>query len=158
MGRTFEQKIIEQEKKIGLLDRQLVDAIWVLDLETMKFTYISESAERLRGFTAEEAMAVSIKDGLVPDSYDRILEVLLQALDEFERGADPKKTLEVEMYHKNGSTVWLEVTARLSKDDDGRVKAVGTSKDISVRKKHELERESLIRAIGESLGRTKTAS
>jgi hypothetical protein len=55
------------------------------------------------------------------------------------------------MYHKDGSTVWLEVTARFYKELDGTVRLIGVSKDINERKLFEKEREELIRQLEEAL-------
>ena len=55
------------------------------------------------------------------------------------------------MIHKMGHTYWIEITAKLFKDEKGRLKLAGVSKDIKNRKQAENEREALIQKLGKAL-------
>jgi PAS domain S-box-containing protein len=77
---------------------------------SLHYTYVSPSVQRLRGYTVEEAMAHKVEEDLCPPS----LQVAMKALaEEIERdGTDNRapyrwRTLELEHYCKDGSTVWL---------------------------------------------------
>jgi PAS domain S-box-containing protein len=149
--KSIEEKFQEQEQRLGLLAKGLVDVLWVVDLETMRYTYISESVEKIRGFTVTEVMDLPLERHLAPPSYRHAVEVIMDGLEAYESDPDVKRTLELEMYHKNGDTIWFEITARLVKEPDGHFKAVGVTKDISERKRHEKEKEQLICQLNNSL-------
>ena len=151
MVKTIEEKYLEQAKKLGVLARNMVDTVWVLDPETLKYTLISYSDENVLGFTAQEAMDLPIKERLAPDSYQLAINELLSAFDEYKTNPETKRVLEVEMYHKDGHTIWMEIVARFARETDGTIKVVGVAKDISKRKFIEKEREELIRQLRESL-------
>lgn len=151
MGKSVEEKLQEQEGKLSLLARGLVDVCWVVDLATMQYTYISKTVERTRGFTVEEVMKSQVEDHLAPGSYRTVMTAILDGLKEYETDPDVKKTLEVEVNHKDGGTMWFEVTAQLAKEPDGAMKIVGVTRDISRRKFYELEREKLIGQLQEAL-------
>ena len=141
---NVEAKVRKYEERYGLLARQLVDAVWVLDPASMKYLYISSSVAALRGFTPEEVKNSSIRDHLTPDSYTQAVEVIMEALKKFEQNEATSRILELEMLRKDGSTVWLEVTARLYREQDGTVRIMGISKDIQERKAFEREKDRLV--------------
>ncbi|MFH1135439.1 MAG: PAS domain-containing protein [Pseudomonadota bacterium] len=151
MQKTIEEKFRERERKLGFIAKGLVDVIWVLDMETMKYTYISPSVETIRGFTVEEVMGRPLREHLTAESYNKTVSVILESLREHETNADVKRAIEVEMYHKNGGTVWVEIMARLVKEPGGKIKAVGVARDISQRKFYEKEREKLIMELTAAL-------
>ena len=151
MAKSIEDKFKEQEEKLGLLAKGLIDAIWVVDLDSMKYTYISSTVEEIRGYSPEEAMALTLQQHLTPKSFQDVTLKLVDALKKYESDQDVKETMEVEMYHKEGHTVWIEITARLANDNDGGIKAIGVTKNISQRKFFEQEREKLIEELSVAL-------
>ena len=154
---SIEQKLINQVQKLGLFSRNLIDAIWVVDLETMKYTYISPTVTNLRGYTIDEILGARIQDQMTPESFDRIMDELAEGLEEYEINLDVKRTLEVEMYHKKGHTIWMEITAGFAKEQNGRLKITGISKNISHRKKEEADKEKLIKQLETALKEQETA-
>jgi PAS domain S-box-containing protein len=72
------EKAEESEKKYRLLTEFAADVVWVLNLTTEKFTYISPSIFQLRGFTVEEAMNETLEDSLTPESLKIVREQLLK--------------------------------------------------------------------------------
>jgi PAS domain S-box-containing protein len=149
--KEIEDRIKNQEGQYGLLAKRLVDAIWVVDIESMKYVYMTPSVETLRGYTPEELKDVPIKDHMTPVSYEAVTMMLAEELGKFNNGEEVSRTIELEMYHKDGSTVWLEATARFYKELDGTIRVIGISKNINERKKFEKERETLIRQLEEAL-------
>jgi PAS domain S-box-containing protein len=123
------------------------DVFWTLDLDTMRFTFVSPSVEYLTGFTAEESMKRSIADILTPESYDRAIGELKEALEKEKNHSDDfhrQRTLEWQEYHKQGHTIWVGSTVSFLRDEDGRPHSViGLSRDITERKEaQEALRES----------------
>jgi diguanylate cyclase (GGDEF)-like protein/PAS domain S-box-containing protein len=62
--REFEVALRASEERYRQLADFSEDVIWTLDLRNMRFTYVSPSIEKVRGFTVAEASAQSIEDAL----------------------------------------------------------------------------------------------
>ena len=151
MVKSIEEKFREREEKLGFLSKGLVDVVWVVDLVSMTYTYISSSVEAIRGYTADEVKGLPLREHLTEESYQKVLSAVMESLKEYETNPDVKRTLEVEMIHKNGGTYWFEIMARLVREPTGAFKAVGVTRDINERKRHEQEREELVRQLQETL-------
>ena len=128
-----------RETLLGLLADNVSDVIWVLDLETMRFLYVSPSVERLRGYTPEEALAQDAAAALTAESLRYIRQVIperVRALDRERTG--PSYRDEIGQPHRDGSTVWTEVTTRYRLNPkNGHVEVYGVSRDISERRQAE---------------------
>ena len=151
MGNSIENRVNELERRYKLIADNLVDAIWIMDLESMRYDFITPSVSRLSGYTAEEYQTLKVFDRLRPESAAALLAALAEEKALFERGVARRRSFEVEVLHKDGHPYWLEITAKLFRDDGGRVKVAGVSKDISQRKAVEEEREELVRRLGLAL-------
>lgn len=151
MFRKFEDKFKALEQRYNLIADNLIDAIWVLDLESQSFDFITQSVQRLSGFAADDYCRMTIQDRLSPESYVSLAALLREEVALFDQGRATKRTLDVEMLHKDGHAYWVEISAKVFKDETGRHKAVGISKDISARRAAEQEREKLVRQLGQAL-------
>jgi PAS domain S-box-containing protein len=117
----------ETESRYRLLAENAGDIIFTMD-EHVRFTYISPSVTRMRGWTVEEAMAQSPADALTPASYELAMKTLADALDRGMRGehAMPGEvTLELEETCKDGSTVWTAGSSRVSWASPGTSRSAG---------------------------------
>jgi PAS domain S-box-containing protein len=141
------RKLEISESRYRLLAENLSDMIWTMDLDTMRFTYISPSVEKVRGFTPQEAMELSAEQMLAPQSMKDVAEVLACELAAEAGGnADPNRsrTMPVSQLCKDGSYAWGEVTMTFLRDGDGRaVGILGVTHDITERRRAEEERQSL---------------
>jgi PAS domain S-box-containing protein len=147
VGKTVVDRVRELEGKSRLLTSQLIDAIWVIDLASMTYEYISASIERISGFTTEELIGASVKDRMSEQTFNDISKVVEDALSQLKKGIEPTRVLEAELYHKNGSTYWIEITVKALKESGGPFKAIGVSKDITQRKILEKEQKNLIEEL-----------
>jgi PAS domain S-box-containing protein len=141
------EKIKKSEQQYRLLADNISDVIWVMDLSTQKISYVSPSVERLHGFTPTEYMALDLDNILPPESHQRALDIIA---DELSKGtihtADPfrSRTLQLEHYCKNGSAIWIELTASFLRNKIGEVIGIlGVSRDFSERKKAGAEKKIL---------------
>jgi PAS domain S-box-containing protein len=86
-------------------------------------------------------MRLTLEQQLTPHSLSVVLEVLSRELTLEEEGiADPDRTLkmELEYYHKDGSTRWMELVISGIRNDQGVLTAIhGVSRNITERKKAE---------------------
>lgn len=136
-----EQVARRSEERYRMLAEQSSDVIWTLDLASMRFTYMSPSVERMRGYTVSEVMAQSVDFSLMPASQEKIKSVLAAALARLANGDQSARyaTLEIEQPHKNGGVLSTEVVTTLLLDEAGKPYAVhGITRDIAERKAAQL--------------------
>lgn len=128
----------DSEARYRLLADNVNDNIWVFDLETLRFSYVSPSVKGVTGYSSEEATGFQLEDTLTPASLDLANQTLEEELIAASQNFDPvrSRTFELEQYHKNGSTVWTEVVVRFIYDDKQQpIQILGVTRDISERKK-----------------------
>jgi PAS domain S-box-containing protein len=129
------------EERYRLLADHVSDVIWILDLASLRFTYVSPAVERMRGYTAAEAMAMNLEEVLAPESLAAVSQALAAELArEGQADADPSRamTLEILQSCKDGVNRWAEVNASFLRDASGRATAIlGVTRDISERKRAE---------------------
>jgi len=94
-----------------------------------------------------------LQDTLTPSSMKLATEILSEELSRESRNADPlrSRTLELEQYHKDGTTFWTEVSMRFIRDAEGRPSSIlGVTRDISERKslQTQLQQAQKMEAIG----------
>lgn len=136
-----EKALQESAAQYKLLAENSSDVIWTMDLATLRYLYISPSIRHSRGYTPEEAMNISLDKAVTPDSLSRALQVLQEELEkEKDASADPERsrTQDVELYCKDGSTMWAEIRVRFLRDTAGKAVALlGASRNITDRKRAE---------------------
>jgi PAS domain S-box-containing protein len=145
-----ERAVKASEERYRLMADNTADVIWVLDVAEMRFTYVSQSVERLRGYTAQEVVKQPLDQVLTPESAARVAAVLPRAIEALERGDESARinVTQVDQPCKDGSVVATEATTTLLTDAEGRVdRVLGVSRDITERRRAEAE----IRALNESL-------
>ncbi|MGD0820749.1 MAG: PAS domain S-box protein [Desulfomonilia bacterium] len=140
-GKRMEEAMKGSEERYRILAENAHDLIWVFDLN-FGYTYVSPSVKHLKGYTVEEAMKLKLHEVLTPDSYTKAMEILTKErfLEEAgqRHGPDWSKTIELEMFRKDGSKVWTEVTLNLLYNEKGWIKGImGITRDISERKQVE---------------------
>lgn len=136
----------KSEEKYRLITDHMADTIWTMDLN-LHFTYISPSIIRLLGFTVEETMEKTLEQILTPESLQVVLKVLEEEMVYEASGtADPDRirSMELEEYKKDGSTVWVDNSLSfLRNHDDKAVAILGVTRDITDRKRAEQENTNL---------------
>lgn len=135
-----ETELRENKEKNNFIAENMSDVIWVMDPFTMKFSYMSPSVERLRGFTVEEVMNQSFEEIATPESGELIMKVLGEGLQNYlKTGETDEAITRVEQPVKGGGTVWTEVASRLLKDSAGNLQILGVTRNITQNRKMENE-------------------
>lgn len=62
--KAAEQRLKESEKQYRLLAERIADVVWVLDLETLQFKYLSPSVQSLFGYSVDELLGVHLNNVL----------------------------------------------------------------------------------------------
>lgn len=142
-----EEALKKSEEHFRLLAENATDIIWTADAGG-QFTYVSPSIEDMLGYVAEDFVNATWQDLMGTSSIEMITKALE---DEIERGSfnpdeDSKSvTLELELYHRNGSKVWTETEGSFLRNEDGELEGIlGVTRNITERKEmiDDLERNN----------------
>ncbi len=134
-----EESLRNSQEKYRLLTEFTADVIWVLNLTSQKFTYISPSIYHLRGLTPEEAMNETLEDALTPESVDIVKKAIEVNSNEFIVHPDrPNYYInEIQQPHRDGRLIWVEVSTQFRYNKDGEIEIVGVSRNIEARRETE---------------------
>ena len=136
-----EEALRASEERYRLLAENATDVIWTMDLQG-RFTYVSPSVEKLRGYTVEEVLHQTMTEALIPESLVLATQEVQRAIEAAQAGlpSSLQQAIELEQPTKDGSTVWTEVVSSLIFDRQGNVTGVqGVSRDITERKQLEAQ-------------------
>ena len=128
----------ESESKFKALTERMNDMLWTTDIE-MKTTYVSPSVEKVLGFTVEERMKQLVVEQVPVESLQRAALILAEELQhDEERGPDRHISLDLDLFHKDGSVKCLETSLSFIRDENGNPVGIhGLSRDITDRKRAE---------------------
>ena len=136
-----EKDLQESESKYKLIIEKMTDMVWIYSMN-LQLLYITPSVKTILGFSPEEDLSKTLEEKTTPESFTILMETMKKEL-AIEKLApvDPNRTIsiELELYHKDGSTRWLEPIMSWLRDDQGVVTGIyGTSRDITKRKRIEV--------------------
>ncbi|HQB93159.1 MAG TPA: PAS domain S-box protein, partial [Smithellaceae bacterium] len=120
--KTTEDALRASEEKYRFLTEAMTDIVWMANIDDLRTTYVSPSIENLLGFTPEERKRQSVEEQLTPDSLSWALNALAEELTrEKQDDTDPARTIEreLEFYHKDGSTRWMDVVISGIRNEQG---------------------------------------
>ncbi|OIR17418.1 putative diguanylate cyclase YegE [mine drainage metagenome] len=131
--------IHESEARYRFLADNISDVIWIANLQTKTWMYMSPSVEKLLGYTAEEVMEMPLGQLLSATSQADVREWIAERSQAFLNGSegDHVYTDEVEQYCRNGDKLWTEVTTHFATSDAGELILLGVTRNITERKRAE---------------------
>jgi len=149
-------ELIEKERKYRLINENIVDVIWVTDLN-LKHIYISPSIKKFQGYDVDEFLNIDIKESLTPESLEIASKTIKEYLAKHKQGETDRNiltcTLELQYYRKDGTIVWGELTASPFYDLNHNIIGIqGVTRNIDDRKNVQLilkENEAKFKAIFE---------
>lgn len=131
----------ESEERYRLIAENSADIISVFDLNLNRI-YVSPSIQNVLGFTVQEAMSQTSHQTLPTASQEKVKAIFEEQMKLESSGiADPSRTtlIEIEEYRKDGSTIWVEISARFLRDVNLKATGILTvTRNISERKEAEL--------------------
>ena len=140
------------EEKYRLLAENLSDILWSMDMD-LNFTYMSPAAQTLLGWSADELKKLSLADTLTAESLDKALALINGMLAKAEKESDYSKagTINLELRHKDGRLLQVEVRGAFLLGEDGRpIGILGITQDISGRIQARKEKEALQSRLAQS--------
>jgi len=149
--RKEREKVLDQlhksEKQYRMLAENVRDVIWVLNLKTLKITYITPSVEEMMGYTPGEAKLFSFKEMLPPGAAGKAWKAVKKGIENSLSMSEKNRhafTIELECYNKAKDIFWTETTTTFTRDSSGNpVEMVGVTRDITERKQVEKEKKAL---------------
>ena len=130
----------QSDEKFRIITENTNDVIALLDMD-FNITYLSPSVEKVRGYTVEEAITQKPEQILTPASLKKFLEMAGNIIPAEKAGTAQVSvypSIELEQYHKNGSTRWVELSFSFLKDFTNKSTGIVTvSRDVTKRKKVE---------------------
>ena len=140
------RRLHRSERKYRMLANNIKDVIWVLDLATLRITYITPSIKEMMGYTPREAKReFSFREMLPPESARKAMEMVMQYRPGKGNTASGKGfTVELATFHKDGATFWTETSTSFVEDKNGHlVEMVGVTRDVTARHRAQEEKKAL---------------
>lgn len=115
------------------------DIVWELD-PCLNFTFVSPNAKLLSGYEDSEMIGYSLMDFLSSESRERIITQWKEIQQERVSGGLKKIVFyDAEFIRKDGTVLWYEVSVKPVFNEKKFTGYIGTSRDVSEKKAHELE-------------------
>jgi diguanylate cyclase (GGDEF)-like protein/hemerythrin-like metal-binding protein/PAS domain S-box-containing protein len=130
----------ESEAKFRFITENSGDVIWILDIASGRFTYVSPAVEDLRGYTPDEVLAQPMDTALTPESAERAQAILKESIARWNAGdhSQTPRVTEIDQPHKDGHVVHTEVVTTLHADAGGKpAYVIGVTRNITERKRAE---------------------
>lgn len=134
-----EQELRSREKNYRILTEFARDMIWIYNLDSDRFTFLSPAVEGMLGWKPDEVK----RGGLGLLVTERTLQALNLQIErfteEFRRNGkvNSDATLRIEHNRKDGTKVHSESLLNFRYNEDGELEVIGISRDISESKRAE---------------------
>ncbi|PLX19917.1 MAG: hypothetical protein C0599_10015, partial [Salinivirgaceae bacterium] len=142
--------LAESEEKFRLIAENTTDAIYIFDGETQKINYVSPSILYVSGYTPEEELGrgqEDIYELIHPEDRKELFDRLFKTIEDKE----DYLLYTYRMFHKNGSVIWRQDSARFIYDEKGNyLKSYVIARNITKQKEEEQELIKLRAAIEQS--------
>ncbi|HQL83388.1 MAG TPA: PAS domain S-box protein, partial [Spirochaetota bacterium] len=123
------------EELYRLLAENSYDVIFTMTLEG-RFTYVSPSITALAGYTPEEVLKIPVREYILPEHADYVDGVIVRELKRWVADRPKIRTMELQLYAKDGSVIDIEVSVTWILDEKGDPTGIqGSARDIRKRKK-----------------------
>jgi len=139
--KAFQSALEESEARYRELFENANDIIYVHDLAG-NFLSLNHAGEILTGYSREEAFQMNVAQVVAPDHLEQAMRMIGH-----KTANDVPTTYELDVLAKCGRRVSLEVSTRTLMRDGAPVAIEGIGRDITERKRAELERRVMLEII-----------
>ncbi len=143
-NQTVKDALQESEAHFRLLAENVSDVVWKVDRD-YRFTYISPSDEKLRGFRADEVLGHHLFE-IFDDEGVASVNKIAQQRQQDELQGSKAQSIRFEAQHrcKDGSWLWAEINSSPELDSVGNIIGFfGITREITERKWAEKKRQEL---------------
>jgi PAS domain S-box-containing protein len=137
----IEEQLRQSEKKYRLISENVSDVICTLDADTLKFTYISPSVEKLFGIPNDEIIGRHLSDILPDDRFKAVSTDLREQIRAYEAGAitEQNRRMELVFTRPDDQEIYIQTSSTLVIGPDGRVHhIIVIIQDITKEKRNEM--------------------
>jgi len=130
-----EQELAESERHYRLLAERMADVVWIVDLKSLKFRYISPSVTKMLGYSVAEMQNLRFEDFIDSHSFSRMMEGTPQRIEAFQSG-DPSAVTKSEMIDhrtRDGALIHTEAMTTFVRNEKDEIEVIGVSRDITER-------------------------
>ncbi|WP_243303925.1 PAS domain S-box protein [Geothrix oryzisoli] len=157
---TDQERVAAQEARYRLLAENATDLIWSMDPDG-RLTYVSPSILRQRGWTPEEFMTLNPESRALSRKGSETFRERMVKARQLPPGSQPfeQDLLQSSVKCKDGREIQVEAQWRIVWGEDGRLLGFqGVTRDITERRRLEVERERLIQNLTQALADVKQLS
>ncbi len=154
--RQAEKSMRASEAQYRLLAEHTTDFIVLMDMN-LNPTYQSPSAEKHTGLTHKELMELPIEKRIAPESLRVASEMFVEEIPKImaDPNYNPIRTLELEIYRADGTTLWSENTFSVIRDENRNpISILGEARDITKRREAEKKLAQTLSALEKTLADT----
>jgi PAS domain S-box-containing protein len=130
LRKSLEIQLHKSDENYRLLTQNISEMITIVN-SRMEIEYINEDIHfKTMGYKNEDLIGIRSLNLIYPDDKEKVLTTFKEAYD------GNARMLEARIINKNGNYIWTETSGKLFKDDDGNIKFLLVTRDISERKKN----------------------
>ena len=144
-----EEKLRESEEKFKSISASAQDAILMMD-HRGRVSYWNRAAERIFGYTADEALGQDIHEWLAPESFRAVSLEHLNRFKETGQGSALGRIIELEAVRKDGVRIPIELSLSAVKLQS-EWHAIGIVRDISERLKGKKQLEESLQRLRKTM-------
>ena len=152
-------ELINSEQKYRMLTENMKDVVWIADAQTLYYTYLGPSIEKLLGYKVEEMIGVPLDANQFTGKEGDLGKLFNERFMVFKSMAQNSETKyytdEASLLRRDGTLVYTEITTHFKFNPlSGRTEIHGLTRDIHERKQleeHELETKNRFAEIFDSI-------
>ncbi len=145
---TLANSLQQRDQIFKDLAENVDDVLWTMNLDLKKqqssLQYVSPSIEKIIGFNPDEVISQGVDGMLTPDSYQKVLQSVGQAIQNYldgKRSGDEPIDVEIDHYHKDGYMVATETKMKFIQNSQGKIVGMtGVARDMTHRRRIQQER------------------
>ena len=134
-----EQELRNRENNYRILTEFARDMIWIYNLDSDRFTFLSPAVEGVLGWTPDEVKSGGLGLLVTEQTLNTLSQQIERFSEEFRRDGKVRSdaTLRIDHKRKDGRNVHSESLLNFRYNEDGELEVIGISRDISATKRAE---------------------